>query len=101
MWKRLKDRATRGAMKVVNSERAKRVLNSEEFQDAVVRAVTTGLRVRRDLSEARRALAAQLEIATGDDLADLKRQLEALEERMETLGDERSGSDVSEGGQGV
>ena len=53
-----------------------------------MRAMTTGLRVKRDLAEARRALANQLEIATGDDLAELKREMERLEAQVEKLREE-------------
>jgi hypothetical protein len=88
MWKKLKDRAVSGAMKVASSDRARKVMDSDEFQSAVFRAVTTGLRVKRDLAEARRVLAKQLDVATGDDLADLKRELDRLERRVRNLRDE-------------
>lgn len=88
MWKKLKDRAVSGAMKVVSSDRARKVMDSEEFQSAVFRAVTTGMRVKRDLSEARKVLAKQLDVATGDDLADLKRELDRLERRVRDLKEE-------------
>ena len=98
MWKKLKDRAVSGAMKVVSSERARKVMDSEEFQSAVIRAVTTGMRVKRDLAEARRVLAKQLDVATGDDLADLKREIDRLERRVRDLreeaGDQRDGGDT-------
>ncbi len=89
MWKKLRDKATRGAMKVMSSERAQKVLDSDEFQEAVLRAVITGMRVKRDLSDARRAIASQLEVSPDDDLSSLK---EELDERVQRLQEEGEGA---------
>ena len=82
MWKNLTEKAIGGAIKALQSDRAQRVLNNKDLHNAVERAVETGSKLRDDLAQARRMLAKRLDVATGDDLAELKKNLDRLERKV-------------------
>ncbi|MEO1271231.1 MAG: hypothetical protein AAFX99_24330, partial [Myxococcota bacterium] len=59
-----------------------------EVQKAMMKAVQTGFKVKEDIDNTRKVLAKRLNIATGDDLANLKRKLDRLERRVSDLREE-------------
>ena len=85
MFKRFKDKALESAVKLMQSEQAQKLVSSAEVQKAVLKAVKTGFKVKEDISNTRRVVVERLNIATGDDLVDLKRKLDHLERRVNHL----------------
>jgi polyhydroxyalkanoate synthesis regulator phasin len=85
MLKNLKEKALDGAMKVMQTDGAKKVMNSAEFQKMMMKAFQASFKVKQDLDEAKRTLAKRLNVATGDDLRDLKRTIDRLERRVKDL----------------
>jgi len=88
MFKQFKDKALQGAMKIMQSEQAQKVMSSPEVQKAMMKAVQTGFKVKEDIANTRKVLTKRLNIASGDDLANLKRKLDRLERKVSDLRDE-------------
>ncbi len=85
MLKSLKDKAMSGAMKVMQSDKARKMMSSAEFQKVMMKAFETGFRVKQDLDSAKKTVARSLNVATGDDLADMKRTIDRLERKVRDL----------------
>ncbi len=85
MWKNLKDKALSGAMKVIQTDQAQKMMNSPEVQKAMFRAFQTSMKVKSDVSDTGRTLAKRLNFATNDDLQDLKRNIDRLERKVRDL----------------
>ncbi len=88
MFKNLKDKAIDGAMKAMGNDQVQKVMNSPEFQQFMFRAFQTGMKVKSDVEEARKVVVKRMNVATGDDLEDLKRTLDRLERKVRDLKDE-------------
>lgn len=88
MFKKFKEKAFEGAMKAMGDERLQKVIGSPEVQKVMTRALATGLRMRSDFEEARRNIVNRMNVATGDDLEDLKLKLDRLERKVRDLRDE-------------
>ncbi len=88
MFKKLKDAALEGAMKAMGNDQVQKMVNSPEMQKIMFRALQTGMKVKNDVTDARRVLAERMNVATGDDLEDLKRKLDRLERKVQNLRDE-------------
>lgn len=88
MLKMLKEKALDGAMKVMQTDGAKKVMNSAEFQKMMTKAFQTTFKVKQDLDEAKRTLAKKLNVATDDDLQNLKRTIDRLQRRVKDLKDQ-------------
>jgi polyhydroxyalkanoate synthesis regulator phasin len=85
MLKDLKDKALSGAMKIMQTEQAQKVMNSPDVQKAMFRAFQTSMKVKGDISDASRNMAKKLNFATNDDLQDLKRTIDRLERKVRDL----------------
>ena len=88
MFKKLKDKALENAMKAMGNDKVQQAMNSPEFQNFVMRAFQTGMKVKTDMDEVRQTLVKRMNVATGDDLEDLKRTLDLLERKVRDLKDE-------------
>jgi hypothetical protein len=85
MLKDLKDKALANAMKAMQAEPVQKVMNSPEFQKTMFRALQTGMKLKTDVDEARKNVAKHLNVATNDDLEDLKRNIDRLERKVRDL----------------
>ena len=90
MFKRFKNKALEGAVKLMQSEQAQKIITSPDVQKAMFKAFETGFKVKEDITNTRKVVAKRLNIATGDDLVDLKRKLDHLERRVSHLKDENT-----------
>lgn len=88
MLKKFKDKALEGAMKAMGNDQVQKVMSSPDVQKFVMRAFQTGMRVRSDIDDARRMVVKRMNVATGDDLENLKRTLDRLERKVQNLKDE-------------
>jgi len=88
MFKKFKDKALENAMKAMGNDKVQQMMNSEDFQRFMLRAFQTGMSVKGDLDEVRKTLVKRMNVASGDDLEDLKRTLDRLERKVRDLKDE-------------
>ena len=90
MFKRFKDKALEGAVKIMKSEQAQKIIASPDVQKAMFKAFETGFKVKEDITNTRKVVAKRLNIVTGDDLVDLKHKLDHLERRVTHLNEENT-----------
>lgn len=88
MLKDLKDKALKMGMEAMDTDAARKLMGSPEFQKVVMKAFQTSFKVRQDLNNAKKVVARQLNVATGDDLKEMKRTIDRLERRVKNLKDE-------------
>lgn len=88
MLKDLKDKALRLGMDAMDTDAAKKMMGSAEFQKVVMKAFQTSFKVRQDLNNAKKVVARRLNVATGDDLKEMKRTIDRLERRVKNLKDD-------------
>jgi len=88
MLKDLKDKALRLGMDAMDTDAAKKMMGSAEFQKVVMKAFQTSFKVRQDLNNAKKVVAKRLNVATGDDLKEMKRTIDRLERRVKNLKDD-------------
>lgn len=88
MFKDIKNKALALGMKAMDTEQAKKVMSSEDFQGFMMKALQTSFKVREDLNSAKKVVAQRLNVATEDDLKNLKRQIDRLERNVRNLSTE-------------
>lgn len=88
MLKDLKNKALALGMKAMDTDAAKKVMSSDDFQSFAMKAMQTGFKVRQDLDSAKKMVAQRLNVATEDDLKSLKRQIDRLERNVRNLSNE-------------
>ena len=88
MFKKFKDKALENAMKAMGNDKVQEVMSSPEFQSFMLRAFQTSMKVKNDVGEARKTIAKRMNVVTGDDLEDLKRNLDRLDRKVRDLKDE-------------
>ena len=81
----MKKKALSLGMKAMDTDAAKKMMTSPEFQKVVMKALQTGVKVRQDLNNAKKVMARSLNVATGDDLKEMKRNIDRLERRVRNL----------------
>jgi len=79
----IKDKATEGAFRVAASEKARALFSHPRVRQMVSEATRMGQQVKRDVNSVKKALAARVDMATTDDLAELKRKLDASREERD------------------
>ena len=84
-----KDGLLKGAMKVMQSERAQKLMTNESVQSAIGKAFQTGFAVKEELDESKQKFAKKLNLATGDDLRTMKRELDRLQRQVTKLKKEK------------
>ena len=80
--KDVKGQLLTGAMKVMQSDTARKVMSSPHFQNAMAFAFKTTFKVKNDIDSARKNVASALNLVTKDELRDLQRNVERLERRL-------------------
>ncbi|TVR02907.1 MAG: hypothetical protein EA398_06640 [Deltaproteobacteria bacterium] len=80
---KLKARALEKAMKIAQSDSAQQIMADERFQRAFAQVFESSMKARDSIEKTRRDLAHRFNLATEDDLRDMKRKLERLERRLE------------------
>ncbi len=77
----LKQKAIEAGMRMMQSERARRLMANPRFQQAMMNAVTTANRVKAGIAEVRVQARKSLDTDARDDTAKMKRDLEQLDAR--------------------
>lgn len=78
----IKDQLLNSAMKVMQSETARKVMSNERFQQGMAFAFRTTFKVRNEIDEGKKRIATRLNLVTKDELRDLRRTVERLERRL-------------------
>lgn len=81
----LKNKAMQSAMEFMSSERGQKWMNDPRVQKAVGSAFQASVVARSQLDVARKQVAEALNLATEDDLRDMKRNLDRLERRLKRM----------------
>jgi len=78
----MKDKLMSSAMKVMQSDMAKKVMASQQFQNAMALAFRTTFKVRNEIDGAKKRVAGAFDLVTRDEVRDLRRSVERLERRL-------------------
>lgn len=83
--KEIKQRAMNGAMKLMQTDTAQKVMSKPEFQKAMAWAFQTSVKVKDNIEDTKKKLAKRFAVATEDDLKDLKRTIARLERKVKKM----------------
>lgn len=78
----LKSTLLSNAMKVMQSDTARKVMESEKFQQAMAFAFRTTFKVKSGLDNSKKKVASTLNLVTKEEVRDLRRSVERLERRL-------------------
>lgn len=78
----VKEQMLNTAMKLMQSETARKVMSNERFQQAMAVAFRTTFRVRNSIDQTKKRVADSMNFATREELRDLRRTVERLERRL-------------------
>ena len=78
----MKDKLMSSAMKVMQSDAARKVMASQQFQNAMAFAFRTTFKVRNELDSTKKKVAGTLNLVTKDEVRELRRSVERLERRL-------------------
>ena len=81
----LKDDLLKAAMKIMQNPTAQKVMSSDRVQKAVGKAFKAGFQVKNEIDQRKARLAKTLNLATGDDLRPMKRELDRLQRQVSKL----------------
>lgn len=70
------------AMKLMQTDAAKKVMSSQQFQNAMALAFRTTFKVRNNVDTAKKRVASTFNLVTRDEVRDLRRSVERLERRL-------------------
>ena len=84
-----KDDIFKTAMKVMQNPTAQRIMGNEKVQKALGNAFKAGFQVKTELDDRKSDLAKRLNLATGDDLRNMKRELDRLQRQVARLKKEK------------
>ena len=77
-----RERAVDAAMKLLQNENVQRAMNDERVQNAISSAVQRGGQLRSELGTLKKRVAAEFDLATEDDLREMKAELDRLRSSM-------------------
>lgn len=78
----MKEKLMSGAMKVMQSDTARKVMSSQQFQNAMAFAFRTTFKVRNEVDNAKKKVANTFNLVTRDEVRELRRSVERLERRL-------------------
>ncbi len=78
----IKGQLLAGAMKLMQTDGAKKMMASPQFQNAMAYAFRTTYKVRTDMENTKKRMASTLNLVTRDELRELRRNVERLERRV-------------------
>lgn len=81
----LKNKAMQAAMEFMSSERGQKLMNDPSVQRAVGSAFQASVAAKAQWDDAKKQVAGLFNLATEDDLRDMKRNLDRLERRLKRM----------------
>ena len=84
-----KSKLMKNAMKAMQNPRVQKILSSEKTQKALAGAFKATYQVKSSLDETKEDVARRFNLATGDDLRSMKRELERLQRQVDRLKKEK------------
>ena len=78
----IKTQLMSGAMKAMQSDTARKVMASPQFQNAMASALRTAFKVRNRVDNTKKSLASAFSVATTDEVRELRRSVDRLERRL-------------------
>lgn len=88
-----KDELLKAAMKVMQNPTAQKVVSSDQFQKAVSGAFKASFAIKSELDDKKADLARKMNLATGDDLRNMKRELDRLQRQVARMKKEKEDAD--------
>ena len=89
----------KGAMKAMSNPTVQKIVGNEKTQKALASAFQTSYQIKSEIDEKKARMAKRMNLATGDDLRSMKRELERLQRQVERL--KREKQEAEETGKAV
>lgn len=80
--KDIKGQLFTGAMKLMQTDTARKVMASKQFQNAMAYAFRTTFKMRNEVDGAKKKFAGTFNLVTRDELRELRRNVERLERKV-------------------
>lgn len=82
MLEEIKKQLINRTMKIMQSEKSMKFVNSEEFQRAIMFAFQAGYKVRDNLDKFRREVAGRFDLVTREEVDELRHRITMLERHL-------------------
>lgn len=77
-----KDKAMQTAMRLMQNKKVQKAMENPKVQQVFSTAIDRSVKIQRDFRDIKQQFAAQLELATEDDLESMKMELQRLREEI-------------------
>ncbi len=81
----IKDDLMEAAMKALQNPKIQEIMSNEKVQKGMAEVLKTSYELKSQLDETREEFARKLNLATSDDLRDMKRELDRLRRQVDRL----------------